>query len=425
MTFLNEAIRHPQRLFLRRALFQVHLWTGIGLGLYMLVIAISGAAIVFQDEMENALHSHLTQVANAAGPQADAASAIHNASSAYPGFRVRSISLPTGTVRTFGIEMRKDKSRIMAYAHPVTARILGHHDRDGSVLGWLNDLHHNLLAGKTGRIVNGVGGLFLFLLCLTGMVIWWPGVKNWKRALTVDVSKKWKRVNWDLHSASGFWSLLLIAMWAITGAYFAWPAQFRSAINYFSPVTTVKQPESNFALKNLRPAPVIGDLVQRAREASPGRLSRISFPDNDQGTIRLAMALGDLDDRRYADNLYFDQFSGQLLLTSRRGVNKTVGDVIVYWISPVHFGTFGGVTVKILWVVLGLAPAVLFATGSLMWWNRVLSKKWARLKAGQLDEEHLIGTRHAVRGAIGADVNSSRETLRSDPSTGALGTEGT
>jgi uncharacterized iron-regulated membrane protein len=32
--------------------------------------------------------------------------------------------------------------------------------------------------------------------------------------------------------------------------------------------------------------------------------------------------------------------------------------------------------VKVLWTIFGLAPALLFVTGGLMWWNRVLSKRW-------------------------------------------------
>jgi uncharacterized iron-regulated membrane protein len=41
-------IPHPQSLFLRRALFQVHLWVGILAGLYIFVVCITGAALVFR-----------------------------------------------------------------------------------------------------------------------------------------------------------------------------------------------------------------------------------------------------------------------------------------------------------------------------------------------------------------------------------------
>jgi hypothetical protein len=33
--------RRPQSLWLRRALFQIHLWTAIGVGLYVVAISVS------------------------------------------------------------------------------------------------------------------------------------------------------------------------------------------------------------------------------------------------------------------------------------------------------------------------------------------------------------------------------------------------
>ena len=35
----------------RRALFQVHLWAGIGVGLYVLVIGVSGSVLMFREEL--------------------------------------------------------------------------------------------------------------------------------------------------------------------------------------------------------------------------------------------------------------------------------------------------------------------------------------------------------------------------------------
>ena len=48
-------LRRPRSLWLRKALFQVHLWTGIALGLYVFVISVSGSAIVFRNELYNSL----------------------------------------------------------------------------------------------------------------------------------------------------------------------------------------------------------------------------------------------------------------------------------------------------------------------------------------------------------------------------------
>lgn len=67
---------------------------------------------------------------------------------------------------------------------------------------WLVNFHENLLAGASGRIVNGLGAVFVTSLCLTGAIIWWPGVKNWRRSLIVNWRANFARINWDLHSAA-------------------------------------------------------------------------------------------------------------------------------------------------------------------------------------------------------------------------------
>ena len=41
-----------------------------------------------------------------------------------------------------------------------------------------------------------------------------------------------------------------------------------------------------------------------------------------------------------------------------------------------HFGRYGGMGVRITYVIIGLLPAVMFVTGSIMWWNRVLRRWW-------------------------------------------------
>jgi len=79
-------------------------------------------------------------------------------------------------------------------------------------LGVVRDLHETLLSGVTGRQVNGVLAGFLLLINLTGMVVWWPGLRVWTRALTVDFARTWRRINFDLHRAIGFWTLAIVSL---------------------------------------------------------------------------------------------------------------------------------------------------------------------------------------------------------------------
>lgn len=45
---------------------------------------------------------------------------------------------------------------------------------------------------------------------------------------------------------------------------------------------------------------------------------------------------------------------------------------------PLHYGTFGGAATRVLYVLLGLVPPLLFVTGCIMWWNRAAQKRFER-----------------------------------------------
>jgi uncharacterized iron-regulated membrane protein len=100
---------------------------------------------------------------------------------------------------------------------------------------WLVNLHANLLAGNTGRFANGIGALCLTSLCATGAVVWWPGIRNWRRSLRVSWGSRIPRLSWDLHSALGFWTFPLVLMWAISGIYFSFPGSFNTVLGIFDP----------------------------------------------------------------------------------------------------------------------------------------------------------------------------------------------
>jgi len=387
MKVLRTWIERPQNLLFRKLLFQIHLWVGIGIGLYVLLIGITGAALVFREEMEHGFSSHTQTTVPA--PAADLVAVADSVRASYPDRILTSIRNPTAEEPHVRAYLRKEEDYVAVEVNPATGDILAVKDSESSFLGWLQLLHFDLLAGRTGRILNGVGALFLLLLCLTGFVIWWPGIRNWRRSLSVDFSKKWKRVNWDLHSAAGFWSMAVISMWAVTGAYFAWPTEFRSLVNWFSPVSLAKVSKPDLANKGKFPPPDIRTLLAHAQSLSPGaQLLSLSFPFDDKGHIRVYLARENPPTYESSDYHYFDPFTGQHLAVWRRGLDQSAGDVLMSWIGPLHFGTFGGqgpanIIVKSLWLVLGLMPPLLMVTGFVMYWNRFLSKKWAKLKNPQ------------------------------------------
>src|SRR5262249_39846058 len=139
------------------------------------------------------------------------------------------------------------------FSHPVTGKIIGELPKN-SWITILQDLHFDLLSGSTGRTVNGIGAFALVAMFLTGAVVWWPGIDRWRQSLLVNLRAGWKRVNWDLHSATGFWLLGLLMLWAVTGVEFAFRQPFRNVVNAVSPLTVVRPPQSTVRPERLASA---------------------------------------------------------------------------------------------------------------------------------------------------------------------------
>ncbi len=372
---MSAFLHKPQSVFLRRALFQVHLWTGILTGLYIVVVCVTGAALVFRIDLQRAQHPHLF-TPSAPGPTAPAATILESIRDAYPGDRLSGIDAPTTTRPTYLAYVVRGPQFLTILADPVTGTVLGELP-ERSFVRTVQDLHFDLLGGRTGRVVNGFGALGLLLMCLTGAVIWWQGLLNWRRGLMIDVRRSWKRVNWDLHSAVGFWTLALIAIWAVTGAYFAFPTAFRNAVNRVSPISVARSPQSDPSGKGLQP-PSWREMVEIASRRVPGAaVARVVLPSSDRGAflVQFSDVTPTPAGSPNLTSVYLDQFTGAVLEAPTPGA-RTAGDVIMAWVAPLHVGNFGGFGIRLAWAILGLAPALLFVTGFIMWWTRVVKPRW-------------------------------------------------
>ena len=278
---MKTFLRQPQSVLARRALFQLHLWLGVSAGLYIFVVCVTGAALVFRIDLQRALHPELFTAS--AGTPADPAAILERVRDAYPNDRVSGIDAPTTARPTYLAYVVRGERFLTLLVDPVTGKVLGELP-ERSFIRTLQDLHFDLLAGRNGRIVNGIGALFLLTLCATGLVIWWPGVAGWRRGFTIDLSRSWQRVNWQMHSATGIWTVALIAMWAITGIYFAFPSQFRSTVDWISPLTVQATPVSSPV--DTAPGPTWQSLIARAQRLHPEQhVARIVVPSNDRAAF--------------------------------------------------------------------------------------------------------------------------------------------
>jgi uncharacterized iron-regulated membrane protein len=324
MTWGDQWIYRPQNVWLRKVFFQVHLWIGIGLGIYVLLISLSGSAIVFRNEISKAFGSRPKRLP-ISGPKLSRSDLKDAARRAYPQYSVSYIWESKQANEATEIWLAHDGKTKMRLFDPYTGRDVGASVPPTiQVLTFMIDLHINLLSGRTGRTLNGIGAILTTLLALSGAIIWWPGMQNWRNSLMVRRESNWKRLNWSLHSAVGIWTLAFVLVWGITGIFVVFPTPFEKTINFFSPLAFYRL------------------------DGPPAAKMRVAQPANSAAASKSLRGLPP--------------------------VERSLGDKILRWFYYLHFGNFAGAGVKALWVLFGLAPVFLFVTGVLMWWNRVLRR---------------------------------------------------
>jgi uncharacterized iron-regulated membrane protein len=342
----QQWLRRPQNTWLRKALFQVHLWTGIGVGLYVLAISITGSAIVFRNE----LYQWASQrpAVTPSGDRLPTGQFRAKVLQAYPGYEIANVWPSRDPAQPTEVWLDKGGSRLQRLFDPYNGRDMGRSVAYTiRILSWCGDLHANLFGGDRGRQINGIGAAFLAILCMTGLLIWWPGVNTWKRSLWVNPRANWKRLNWDLHSAFGFWTASIILMWGLTGIYLGFPETFQRWVNEHYPLEYYR---IDFGPKSevTQPAPVW--FVPVLQQAAPGA------PQGPAQAGSITQPAPGKQGRR-----------------RRPPPHLSTGDKIIRWMYYLHFGNFSGWGVKLAWLVLGLVPPLLLVTGLIMWWNRVLS----------------------------------------------------
>jgi len=359
---------HNFPVFARRAIFQLHLWVGLASGLYIAVVCLTGSALVFRLDMQRAIYPALFSP-RSTGPLAHPGDIMDSVARAFPADRVSGVDAPTTGRPTYLVYASLGDRFRTLLLDPVSGDLLGELN-DDSFVRTLQDIHFDLLAGRRGRIVNGIGALLLLTMCVTGLLIWWPGASGWWRGVRVDFSRPWRRVIWDLHNAAGFWTVTLIAMWAVTGVYFVFPSAFRSVVNAVSPLTVVQVPQSRPGHGAPRDWRTLIDTA-RAHAPSGHHVARIVTPATGTAPFLVMFAAASpTPPGARLTPVYLDQYTGQVLASP--APSPSLGDAIMAWVVPLHVGGFSSTGLRLLWALLGLAPPLLFVTGFVMWWTRVV-----------------------------------------------------
>jgi uncharacterized iron-regulated membrane protein len=382
----------PRESSFRKGLFVVHWLLGIVFGLYFGVVCITGAAVVYKKELEQLAIPTLLRVPPA-DQRASFAQMTRQVQERYPDHRLSNAYLYSAEGATWSFRLQGKDGRTQVYVNPYTAEIVGHDKYDRAFLQWVYDLHSDLLLGSTGLVVNAIGGFALLGMCLTGLVIWWPGIRKVAAGFHYELRAGWKRQVYDLHKVAGIAVLVPLALLAVTGAYWGFPTQYEAALGLLSngegrrnapaapPLPAATAPAASAPVASASAPPGLDVVLARALAAMPeGEPTLFTFPSRPGQPYSLRKKLPG-DWRTIGDHsVYIHPANGEVLRVDRHH-ELPLGVRLHRDIYGLHFGSFWGHPTRIAWVVVGVAGFALFATGWLMYWNRVLVKRWRRLRA--------------------------------------------
>lgn len=353
---------------LRRISLVLHRYLGLYVGALIVLVSVTGSVLVFRAEIDAWLHPEMLRVEPADEHVSidRVAARVHDA---FPDDEVRLIRLPQVPDEPYKVWLTKAVDE-RVFVDPGDGALLGHWDATQTLTGTLFKLHTDLFAGTTGIWVVGLSGLVLVLLCVSGMVLWWPGVRRWWIAVTV----KWKRFNYDLHRAGGFWTLLFVLLIALTGSGLVFYSTAGQLLHWMTGTTMRTAPPPTVSATETAPVP-LREVFQAAQDtlpdATPTFLYRPQSPQ-DPVLVRFRMT-GELHPNGRSF-VYVHPYAGTILQVDR-AVEGPLGARLQHALYPLHIGSFGGVIVKGLYALLGVVPAGLVVSGVLIWYP-----KWRRKK---------------------------------------------
>lgn len=371
-------IQQPHSLWWRKALFQVHLWIGVVIGLYVIAICVTGSVLVFEQNLLNDRPA-LAETPNHAVPDWGRLASV--AEAANPDSTLAFIDMRSANRRVVPIGLNQGGKTLVVYTDSYTSRVVKQEVLEDE--HWFVEaalaFHTQLALGARGAIADGIGGALLFLMAVIGIVLWWPGVRAWKRALKINWRARWAGISFDMHRTFGFWCFVLIAMWGITGAYFIFPGTVHGVINAFSSMESLQQAPSDWN-PDQRALPA-GDFIDRAQRMHPQDKLAYAYMDvyRPHGAVQVYMSPDpSVPMEQLEDEVVFNPGTGAVLMNTS-SARWTAGERFSLAVYSLHFGDFGGLPLQILWALLGLVPVVLVITAYMMWWNRSLKKKWKKL----------------------------------------------
>lgn len=371
---------------MRKVLFQVHLWTGLVLGLVLALLGLSGSLLVYDHELL-ALGEKPLPRAEAQGVPLSADKLIAAARAAVPG-KTDSVTLvlPKASGDAASVFMRKlggksDRKRegerkayTYVYLDPVSGRVLDTRPSAlNPVLAFVHDFHGNFLMGREGRQVVGWLGIVMLLLGLSGIVLWWPKRGSWKFAFGVRKKAKGYLFHRDLHGAAGIWLWLVFIIVSFSGVVIAFPNTAKAMTQTTAQAFDPRRGPEVEPIDGLKPMGADAAIALVRAQVPNAAIASVALPAKKSEMIRVT--LGTMEDGPVSV-AYVDPYQKRIA-GWRNAPDAPGADRFVAWQRPLHAGEGWGAVWRALVFVSGFLPLLFVITGTVMWLKKRKGRKAA------------------------------------------------
>ena len=339
---------------MQKTLIVFHRWLALATSLFILILALTGSALVFEGAIDRGLNPQLWRVIPVGQPLSlDTLAA--RARAAAP----RELTAITPG-RTADRALQAQAGATQVFVDPYTGRILGTRELEAfnrSLPRRLHVLHTSLLAKSIGGAVVGIATVASLLLVVTGMIIWWRD-KLWR----IRWSASWKRIVYDLHHSLGIIASLVLFVITASGTVIHYELFFRTPR-----ISPPKQLPGTSTMS-------LDSVARIARAALPGaNLVLISMPAKADQPLGVAMRFPEDRTPGGRSRVLIDRYRGTVLLAQSTR-DAPAGLAMNNVMRSVHTGDVFGKPTEVVWLLAALVLASQSISGALMWWNARASR---------------------------------------------------
>jgi uncharacterized iron-regulated membrane protein len=353
----------------------IHLYLGLSVGLVFVLSGLTGSLLVFYVELDEILNPELTITAEQALQPQQNLETLYQSIKAHHPDRIGAwrLELPRHGQAMMMARFYKAQEKqhmhfvpLIAWVNPYSAEVVKTKFWGDFVMTWLYDLHFQLLLDKTGAIIMGIIGLLLLISLGIGLYLWWPKSGKFKTALTFKAKASSERFVYDLHKINGVYTLVIVLLLVLSGVILELPDYINPVIDKWSPL--FKSPDIHSRYEEGKTRIPVDDIAKIAGKRYPeAKLRWLETPADANGSYYLRLyQLGEPSERFPKTLLWIDQYSGAIL-AERDPFTEKLGDTFLNWMHPLHSGEIAGLTGRIIVLISGLVPGVLYVTGFMRW----------------------------------------------------------